>query len=382
MTDNIPVAMQIPNDLYGTIAECLHEDKHALLALALASKAWCAESQRVLFRIVLDEGSDIENIRYNHGLFCQAIILNPTLGSYVHTYSQRKLICHPHQGADSPIFRPASDMWELTEAALPALVNLKHLRVVPLCDDEAPAPLLEFKGCTFSLRSLVWGFQSFVSTTNRTGAWTEFLRNQHELVHLEVGGLVASLQAFAWLTDDACPNLRSASCRLPSPIVQRPKIVGLRTSWREKGDVDESQIAEIRHLEYLRVPTDLTVISALGGTDSKLVLLEIFGWKFKRDRLLPDFPNLHVLAFTKIHFYVEGMEDAKTQMTIESFRRCPMLEYIIMEDTRGDEEKRYRKLTIPSPVRGLLDTLPDIQNEEFIMEDQEQGKPWWSAYGV
>ncbi|KAF5327495.1 hypothetical protein D9619_004425 [Psilocybe cf. subviscida] len=73
---------QLPNELYRDIIENLHylRDRRTLLRLTLISKAWCGESQRVLFRTVCDDSMDSDrrgSLIRTHTLFLKAIILNP-----------------------------------------------------------------------------------------------------------------------------------------------------------------------------------------------------------------------------------------------------------------------------------------------------------------
>ncbi|KAF5326862.1 hypothetical protein D9619_004433 [Psilocybe cf. subviscida] len=96
----LPTPSQLPNELYRDIVENLHSyrDRGTLFRLALVNKAWCAESQRALFRTVGDDVTDSDNresLIYAHTLFLETIILNPTrLGPYVQAYKQQELMCH------------------------------------------------------------------------------------------------------------------------------------------------------------------------------------------------------------------------------------------------------------------------------------------------
>lgn len=101
---------------------------------------------------------------HTYALLLEVIVANPTrLGSYVQIYEQYSLICHPPLTEESEhpfvaITSPDIYLWGLTAKALTALINLKHLSIVPSYDNlQTPrAGLLE--GCRFKPQSLKWGF--------------------------------------------------------------------------------------------------------------------------------------------------------------------------------------------------------------------------------
>ena len=171
---DLSASPQLPNELYRNISESLDyfTDRSTLLRLALVSKAWCAESQRVLFRTVGDDPTspdERERLIQTHTLFLEAIILNPSrLGPYVQTYEQRGLICHPAlaMGSTFPAVRAGSYLWGLTETALPAFVSLQHLLIVPNANHRwSPSAASLLNGCTYTLKTLRWGFESSKPST-------------------------------------------------------------------------------------------------------------------------------------------------------------------------------------------------------------------------
>jgi hypothetical protein len=107
----------------------------------------------------------------------------------VQTYKQRELIRHPFFRVDSELRMPSASfvsyLWDLTAKALPALVNLKHLFNMPQYDCRRTSRAYLLIGCTFKLNSLTWGFDS--SKSSSPDPFVEFLRTQHDLIHLEVG---------------------------------------------------------------------------------------------------------------------------------------------------------------------------------------------------
>ncbi|KAF5326863.1 hypothetical protein D9619_004432 [Psilocybe cf. subviscida] len=398
---------QLPNELYRNIIEYLlhfRERNTLLLCLALVCKAWCAESQRLLFRTFCDDATDmvcmdnLESRIHMHTLFLEAIILSPTrLGPYVQTYKQHELICHPvlAAGPTLPSAKASSYLWDLTSKALPALVNLKHLFIVPIHDDcRTPrASLLE--GCTFQLKTLRWGFEP--SHRSSTDAFVAFLRTQHNLLHLEVGSDPLG-QDLSWLPDDACPSMKSASCQLDAVarMVGRRNVVGLAvwSDWHLAQATPQHHLIALRRLKYLSLSGHGDLLSNWGALDSHTILLELTSWDLRTIRRLPDLPNLRVLALVRVprravraRFLGDWQMDSKaennlrTHLATESFRRCPNLEYVIVEEVaRGEEQRRFRKLSLTGSRPGH-DTTPDIQSEEFPIH-REFGKPWWTAYGV
>lgn len=187
------------------------------------------------------------------------------------------------------------------------------------------------------------------------------------------------MQDFSWLPDDVCPSLMSASCVLGSHIARRQNVVGLRVSclwFKEPNDIDKCLSALCR-LKYLSFPAVRALLPNLATIDCNIILLELTGWDFSV-QWFPSLPNLRILGLVRHSSRnIGAMWDAKVQLTIESFRQCPKLEYVVMEDT---SQGRYRKLSISGPPR-RPDSVADIQSEDFFIEP-EPGKPWWTAYGV
>jgi hypothetical protein len=397
----ITARAQFPNELYRNIIGNLHHftERETLLHLALVSKVWCAESQRVLFRTVCDDFMDTDERRsliHTQTLFLKAIILNPTrLGPYVQTYKQRQLICHPDLAMDSqnPIASASSYLWDLAEKALPAFVNLKHLFIVPILSYSRPPPVSLLDGCTFKLESLRWGFKTFYP--NSTDSLVEFLRTQHDLLHLEVGYYPLQ-EEFPWLPDDVCPSLISATCELDSVahIMAKPRnIVGLTTKsdWFPQQMIPQSHLSALHCLKYLSLWAHRDFMSNWGTTDSNAVLLELIAWDLRTVQNFSGLPNLRVLVLLRVpreatlagrwgDMDEKAEHSLRIQLTIESFRRCPKLEYIIIEDMhRGQGPRRYRKLSI-SGINEAPNTEQEIQSEEFPIV-HEVGIPWWLAYG-
>ncbi|KAF5326887.1 hypothetical protein D9619_004417 [Psilocybe cf. subviscida] len=389
---------QLPNDLYRDIVNNLHrfEERGTLLCLALVNKAWCAESQRVLFRTVCDDSWDEdkrESLIHAHTLFLNAIILNPTrLGPYVQTYKQRELILHPLLVTDSTfLFAGAmAHLWGLTAKALPALIHLKHLFITPRYDDAKSSHTSLLKGCVFMLESFRWGFT--FRDPSEDGLFVKFLRIQHTLSHLEVGPL-PMFQDDSWMPDDLCPGLRSTSCTLESTtrIHKREKLIGLSASLQS---VPPTVLSPLCRLKYLSLLTHPECMKTSGAIDLDAVLLELPVWDLALVTSLPSLPKLRILALIRVprdvppskplyHGVMSAQEEnsLRKQATIESFRRFPRLQYVVVEDIySGRGPKRFRKLSIPG-FNGGPNTTQEIQSEEFAVE-YEFGKPWWTAYGV
>jgi hypothetical protein len=120
----------------------------------------------------------------------------------------------------------------------------------------------------------------------------------------------------------------------------------------------------------------------------------LISWDLRTVKNLSGLPNLRVLALVRLTpaesipeysgfalVDLREKNDLQLQLTMESFRRCPKLEYVIIEDMpRGEGPRRYRKMFMSGPNRGP-DAITDIQSEEFFFE-HEVGMPWWTVYGV
>ncbi|KAF5326864.1 hypothetical protein D9619_004431 [Psilocybe cf. subviscida] len=395
----IRASPRLPNELYREIAENLHHygERYALLCLALVCKAWRAESQRVLFRTVCDDSTDLskrEGLIRTHTLFLKSIIANPArLGPYVRTYKQRDLICYLFFRAGSELSSPGassvSHVWDLTARALPALINLKHLFIVPLRDGRRTARAYLLEGCTFKLESLSWGFAPYDSTGSDSIA--DLLRTQHDLFHLE-DGPEPSRQDFSWMPDDVFTSLISTTCRLksaPRIMAKRRKIVGLRiwSDWNPRYADPQNHLSALRPLKYLSISAHRGLMSHWGAIDSHVVLLELVSWDLRTIQNLSGLSNLRVSALVRAAreaslsrflgdepMDVNAEPNLRMQLTVESSHRCPNLEYVIIQDIpRGETRRQYRKLSL-APA--------NIQDEEFFIENEMIGMPWWTVYGV
>lgn len=388
----------LPNELCRNIVESLHylTDRSTLLHLAIASKLWCAESQRVLFRTVGDDATDLddsESLIATHTLFLQAIILSPTrLGPYVRTYKQHKLLGRPCQ-SEIPLAAANPHLWDLTAEALPALVNLKHLFVVSLNEDPKNSRASFLEGCTFKLTTLRWGCEVLNPDTD---PFVAFLHTQHNLSHLQVG-VHPSRQNLSWLPDGVCPGLSSASCRLDSAahvMATRKNIAGLEI-WSDWTTSSKNDLSNLRHLKYLSLPAFNNLMIHWEAISPHTVLLELaFACHLHVVQTIAGFSKVRVLALLQapreaphpgsIHYApidVEAEHNLRIQLTMESFRRCPNLKYVVVEDIhRGEGPRRFKKVTM-NPGSGGPDAVPDIHSTEFVMK-HEPGTGWWTAYGL
>ncbi|KAF5327493.1 hypothetical protein D9619_004423 [Psilocybe cf. subviscida] len=378
---------ELPHELYCDIIKNLHylRDRPTLLRLALVSNAWCIESQRVLFRTVCDDSMDLdkrESVVHTHTFFLKAIIHDPArLGPYVQTYKQHEFTRHPFLAIDSkdPPAGASSYLWDLTENALRAFVNLQHLSIVPTPDYRWSPPASLLDGCTFKLKSLRWGFES--NSLRSTGPFVDFLRAQHDLLHLEVG-FQPSQSDLSWLPDNFCPSLRSASCRLDcvAHVMNEHRNIAALSVGHPRQPVRQRDLAALCRLQHLSVSAaHRDLASEWGPIDLNVILLELTSWDSATARSLPGLPKLRVLALVR-----EGSShpyDAMFQMqlTLKGFRQCPNLEYVVIEDTpRVKGQRRYKKLSIAG-YNPESDDIPDIQSEEFPVE-HEPGKRWWNVY--
>lgn len=97
----------LPDELYGEITDNLGspKDTRTLLSLALVDRAWCAQSQRVLFKTVCDNWiyeKELDTVVRRHIRFLQTIIKTPKkLGPYVRTYAQNELAFPPESKHNS-----------------------------------------------------------------------------------------------------------------------------------------------------------------------------------------------------------------------------------------------------------------------------------------
>ncbi|KAF5326865.1 hypothetical protein D9619_004430 [Psilocybe cf. subviscida] len=336
-----------------------------------------------------------------HTLLLEVIVVNSTrLDPYVQIYEQYSLIRHPPltEESEHPFVAATSPdvyLWGLTAKALRAFINFGHLSIVPSDDDPQIPRAGLLKGRRFKLQSLRWGFES--NNPSPTDPFVAFLRTQHDLVHLEVGSQ-PSMENFYWLPDnhDFCPNLTSISCHIRSAghvMTKRRKVVAMKL-WNPMplDSVALRDWSTLCALQYLSIP--MYLIPALNRNDINTILLETT-WDVSTIELLSGLPNLRVLVLARdaIRDNILGYNtmdvkeecDLRFQLAIESFRRCPKLEYVIVEDITRNRDVRqnqrgYRKMTMSGP-KGDPNALPDIQCEDFTVE-QEPGKQWWTAYGA
>lgn len=109
MIDSIRRSPHFPNELYREIARNLHQrrDKDTLLSLALVSRVWRHEGQRVLFSSLSNDWYSGLNTTTTHVLFLQSILAHPNrLGPYVHLYAQERHAVNP--ASESSMIRISS----------------------------------------------------------------------------------------------------------------------------------------------------------------------------------------------------------------------------------------------------------------------------------
>lgn len=210
------VAAALPHELYHDIIENLTHpmDRRSLLILSLVNKTWSDHVQRALFKEFCDDWideRDKEIVRARHTRFLSSVIGHPThLGPHVRTYGQFGLagnVTNPN----------SSRLLELTIEALPAMVNLQNLHIVPA--GACPMPPNLFENCTFQLRSL-----TLLVGVALSGPFLDFLRTQPEIRHLCIDPSMAPpfQVGLSGLPENVCPNLVSISCVYDS-IVQGTK---------------------------------------------------------------------------------------------------------------------------------------------------------------
>lgn len=199
----------LPYELRREMVEHIHfpRDRKSLLALSLVSRAWCAQTQEVLYRRLDDWDWDYEPshsahriIHDRHVRFLSSIINDPErLGPHVHTYA--------HNWFTSPFFNGFNYRLELALKALPAMKNLRHLDIVL---GEGSMPLNLFANWTFQLRSLTLESDYPLGR----GPLLDFLRTQPQIRHLHI--FDSNLERFetdlSTLPRDVCPNLASILC--------------------------------------------------------------------------------------------------------------------------------------------------------------------------
>lgn len=197
-------AAALPYEVYNQIVENLHHPSYrgTLLSLSLVSKAWSAQSQRILYMEFSDQWSYYHEkviVSARHSRFLSTIIDHPTrIGPLVRTYAQVDLANAAGNG---------DSLRGLTIEALPAMVNLQHLHIIPLGAGSMPPNL--FKDCTFQLRSLTLLFGLALS-----GTFLDFLRTQPGIRYLCIApSVIWPCEAdLSRLPEDVCPNLLSTSC--------------------------------------------------------------------------------------------------------------------------------------------------------------------------
>lgn len=175
----MPTYPRLPREVWGRIAGCLagDSDRNALCKLALTSSYFADDCQQILFRCLDFEDGDRKrpwNSREVHRLFLLAILASPDrLAKYVRTYTSACMTIAPsggvmhsvrsitNAGSRSMIHgtEAAMELWNVTFAALPLMINLEHLTFgsYGLQSDSIRASACILRSCFFSLKTLTWG---------------------------------------------------------------------------------------------------------------------------------------------------------------------------------------------------------------------------------
>ena len=170
-----------PPELFRLIIQHLSDDRQALCAISLVCKILQEEGQRQLYRkIISPRGAGI------HIEFLKCILDNNRLALLIHEYTQEGIA--PHQRGTL--------LWDYLCRGLQAMVNLKVLKFCAL-DGQSSAEILS--GCTFQLRSLVWG------NRDDEGHLSKFLLSQHNLRGLDVDWAEDKRDL---ISRSCCPQLR------------------------------------------------------------------------------------------------------------------------------------------------------------------------------
>lgn len=306
---------------------------------------------------------------------------------------------NPHQVGFVPSFpKLASEIWDLTAKALPAMINLKHLYFAPAADtwtakDNWLSSSTLLRSFTFQLETLTWR-----NHYHANNGFSDFLRTQHSIIHLE-NGESPDRANLSWVEEVMCPKLVSVVCGFNSlaQVAKSRRIIAWRWySGRGEADYMQRDSSALAALKYLSIHDYTAFRNIIGPIDLNIILLELsdstwiiyasiftskFGFTLLTDYLpqnmtsLTNLPRLRVLIFfQEVYSNVSG--DQITRCAIDCFRRLPSLEYIIQRFPRPySNGYSFSRLSLRPG------SSEDIFREE-IMIDLDIGVPWWTVYNV
>ena len=165
-----------PAELFRLIIQHLSRDPQALCAISLVCRILQEKGQRQLYRKMISPRGTGPHIK--------SILDNNRLALLVHEYTQEG-IAHYQKGT----------LWGYLCRGLQAMVNPKVLKFRAL-GGQPSAEIL--RGCTFQLRSLVWGSRGYEDHLS------EFLLSQHNLQGLGVDWAEDKLDL---IPHSCCPQL-------------------------------------------------------------------------------------------------------------------------------------------------------------------------------
>ncbi|KAF5314286.1 hypothetical protein D9619_011984 [Psilocybe cf. subviscida] len=382
--------VDLPPELYRGIAEALRRpsERPVLRSLSLVNNVWRKESQRILFMDMWDEcyNSDKEERGWvnTHIRFLQAICAHPhRLGPYVRSYGQFKLACDSsnptgHGAIEFNGNQPRSEndkqdsvqLWELTVQALPTLINLKHLVLIPRFLYFPNSLSSSLSQCQFQLQSLTW-----LSIDTDVAFWG-FLATQKSLLHLDLTPHLPT----STLLPAACPSLISIACApyRASFFAKCSKIIAyklLNFNFLESSliHLGPGSAAQVKYLS-IEVYAPRTEFSGI-------VLLEIENWNLETIRSLAHLHELRTLVLCSPHAAPDITHDEKARLSVvaEASKRCPSLERIL-HNVRSEDpyQRHYSQFAI---IRDSPDTgsTPRMISRE-VHKDVEFGALWWEPY--
>lgn len=176
--------------------------------------------------------------------------------------------------------KSGSDLWQLLGRALPAMINLKHLKLSPLYDSRpvkdnyvSRSALLRSFG--FQLETLAWAF-----IYDPDNGLLEFLRTQKNITHLESAPSIHN--TLTWLEDRVCPHLVSVAGSFNSlnHIARSRKIIAWKWARNIREELGAQDSLVLPRLSYLSLPNYRELREIIGTIDLNITLLEITNGTF------------------------------------------------------------------------------------------------------